>query len=624
MDLSTFPHTALVVIWESLDDWEACQSLRRSCVTLRNVSDGRIQQLDMDFLRGGCEGPMEAFPRFPHNATLKKLCLNPGAHNEDGEVIPLFTFARLFDSIMGDDLLLARLAGVTDLSLSECKVISGSTAGAGSRLGDVGTRVTHAVTLPFILQITRADLSVACHLCPGLTALSIASLQPSALPQPAPRPEENALPVLRVLTGLRELTLKLGVSAESQEILFQVSMLSRLTKLDVMLMDSLDQQAAGDDLFGMAASTISVITAAAAALRGLKSLKLHAGRIYVAHEDWSQTVLEALHTLPGLNYFGFCGEGSKHFRCEAWPTQVVELDLRHYDVHSDADAELLLSLQRLRKLSVSSILVTEALGVTAANEHLDLWSQRLGLSTARHMRPRIRVLRCQHLVCNYPQLLEGQDAAREGQDEAAMLDLQESLWDIQIQHAFEPLQTMSSPQTLAQLKGTQRRQQFEAQELKLKKIIGQIEALQQQSVQRFAGQLQQQLRALARSSAGREPMSVETVHLGWDGLPEQPTPSITEALIRAWRQLPTKAPAPDLVLWRLQVGDAEAAVIRAHGGFSGLSFSECGGGRGGAGDPDAYNGGFTHWYVRGEGGPPRDRFQEMMTEILQQLLQQAA
>ena len=64
------------------------------------------------------------FSRFPRNATLKKLCLNPGAHNEDGEVMHLFTFARLFDSIMGDDLLLSRLARVTDLSLSECKVTS--------------------------------------------------------------------------------------------------------------------------------------------------------------------------------------------------------------------------------------------------------------------------------------------------------------------------------------------------------------------------------------------------------------------------------------------------------------------------------------------------------------------
>lgn len=124
MDLSSLPLPALEVIWESLGDWEACQSLRSSCVTLRNVSDGLIKQLDMAFLRD-CKGAMEAFSRFPRNAVLRKLCLIPGEHDdeEDEEATSCLTFVRLFDEIMGDGHLLARLAGVSDLSLSECKVI---------------------------------------------------------------------------------------------------------------------------------------------------------------------------------------------------------------------------------------------------------------------------------------------------------------------------------------------------------------------------------------------------------------------------------------------------------------------------------------------------------------------
>ena len=125
MDLSSLPQTALEVIWESLDDWEACQSLRCSCVTLRNVSDGLIKHLDMDFLRD-CKGTINAFSRFPRKATLRRLCLiscNVDDNDEDTlGVPPSFKFAPLFDKIMGNGDLLARLAGVNDLSLSNCEV----------------------------------------------------------------------------------------------------------------------------------------------------------------------------------------------------------------------------------------------------------------------------------------------------------------------------------------------------------------------------------------------------------------------------------------------------------------------------------------------------------------------
>lgn len=167
----------------------------------------------------------------------------------------------------------------------------------------------------------------------------------------------------------------------------------------------------------------------------------------------------------------------------------------------------------------------------------------------------------------------------------------------------EEAQLLLGPQTLAQLKdeAAQRRQRFDAQEQQLLHTINQIERLCFNQEELFAEQIEADLWHLTSVSVGRAPIGVETVHLGWDGLPDRPTPSVTEALIRAWQQLPTKAPAPDLVLWQMNISNDEAAVIRAYGGFSGLSFAECGGGRGEAGDPDAYTGGFAHRFVN-EGG----------------------
>ena len=57
----------------------------------------------------------------PHSGSL--ISCNVDDNDEDTlGVPPSFKFAPLFDKIMGNGDLLARLAGVNDLSLSNCEV----------------------------------------------------------------------------------------------------------------------------------------------------------------------------------------------------------------------------------------------------------------------------------------------------------------------------------------------------------------------------------------------------------------------------------------------------------------------------------------------------------------------
>ena len=434
---------------------------------------------------------------------------------------------------------------------------------------------------PSPVQITREDLGVACSMCPGLTALSLLCLRPEA-PQNAP--EWDALPVLRVLPYLRALTLRLDTDAHYLPYLSAVSLLTRLTSLDVAFL-VLEREQEGRNVVALQAAV-----AAAATLPGLESLRLHASgeALRRDYEGWSTTLLAPLSALTRLQRFSFCLGVPEAL---TWPSQVTELELRGFSADASA-SELFLSMPRLRRLSLLSVSVADTPETSAAtNEHLNLWVLRLGLVSACHLRPHVGVLRCQHLVCDPP---AGQDAARQ--------DLELRLVSIRMQISRHQAADMGS-QSLAQLKAeaAQRRQRFEAQERDLLRTIGEIERLWVRHEEQFAEQLEADLWHLTSVSVGRAPLGVETVHLGWDALPDRPTPSVTEALVRAWQQLPTRAPAPDLVLWQMQVSNAEVDVIRDHGGFSGLSFAECGGGRGGARDPDAYNGGFTFRNVN-EGG----------------------
>lgn len=233
-------------------------------------------------------------------------------------------------------------------------------------------------------QVTRADLSVFCHLCPNLHTLHFGHKDGEYGPVYR---EPGALAVLQFLPGLRELLAKDGDSEfDNLPALLDVSLLTQLTSLDICL-SMFDEERLG------------LMMESVAAIQGLRDLYVecydnnwaqqHVHQQHVPVSFVSMAKLEPLVHLTRLELemLNVTTQDNLVMQVAISCRQLVNLKLENTEMIVAADIILLLAMPHLATLKLTIVRIPHNLGGVPRNTKLCVVVKDLDMASARRLLP---------------------------------------------------------------------------------------------------------------------------------------------------------------------------------------------------------------------------------------------